>query len=46
MSDLCRVSVDLNKWMSEQWDCTCDDSRPEDKCSGCVANDPDYFDEE
>lgn len=41
----CRVSSDLLKWQSGQWDCECDESKPEVKCNGCFYNDPDYFDE-
>lgn len=46
MSDVpCRVTHDLNKWQAGQWDCTCDQSKPGEKCAGCFYNDPDYFDE-
>lgn len=53
----CRVTVDLNRWQSEQWDCTCEKERnmlkaqgnafwQEAKCCGCTINDADYFEEE
>jgi len=28
------------------WDCSCDASKPNDKCSNCVINDLDYFEED
>lgn len=42
----CRVTYDLNRYQASQWDCKCDDDKPEEKCDGCRYNDPDYFEED
>lgn len=46
MSDACRVTVELNQFQSQQWDCDCDESKPDELCAGCFYNDPDYFEED
>lgn len=35
----------IGNWCDGSWDCTCDDSKPEEKCGNCIVNDPDYFEE-
>jgi len=46
----CRVTYDLNKWQSEQWDCTCAPGVTlndiEKLCQNCLCNHPDYFEED
>lgn len=46
MTKECRVNIELNRWLLEQWDCECDKPQYKDnseKCPGCICNDPDYF---